>query len=467
MKKESINVSLLQGGNDSSRQIFQEHIRGQIQWAIVDLIQKEVEELCGRKYHPDSSSDCRRAGSEDGAIYIGGKRRRIVRARVRRMDEAGQEREVRLRSYEVARGMRTIEAEVADCMAHGMSTRSFERMGMQGASRATVSRRWVEHSMARIEQLRGRNLGEFQFFGLIIDGVFLTEELVVLVCIGLCLDGSKLVLDFVVGSSESYEVCHELLQRLQARGLKFAGRPLAIVDGAPALEKGLLEFWPQAHLQRCLVHKERNLHAHLRRKDHSECSRLMERLRRAQGPAAGREALSALEKFVAGRNQEALASLQEAGDRLITLHLLDAPATLNKALLSTNLIENLMRNYRRQTARVCRWRTEGNQVARWTAEALLWSEAGFRKISGYQDLPKLLKGLGFPATAGFPPPPLPGLQPATLLPKETLPARGAPASCHTPCSHPGLPEPVRVPASVLPQQEVGGKTDASTFPATA
>jgi hypothetical protein len=119
----------------------------------------------------------------------------------------------------------------------------------------------------------------------------------------------------------------------------------------------------------------------------------MKRLRQAQGPEAGREALAAMRKFLEGRNAAALASLEEAGESLIALHLLGVPATLHVSLLSTNLIENVMRNYRRQTGRVSRWNRKGNQVERWTATALLWVERGFRKIKGHQELPQLLKAL--------------------------------------------------------------------------
>ncbi len=70
---------------------------------------------------------------------------------------------------------------------------------------------------------------------------------------------------------------------------------------------------------------------------------------------------------------------------------------------ATNAIENDMRNYRGQTARVTGWRAETNQISRWSATALLHLETGFRRIKGHADLPKLLHALALtsvPSGAG-------------------------------------------------------------------
>lgn len=453
MKETSINDVLAQAGDEQIRPLFKAYFRGKIREALLGMMEEEAQELCGPRYRPDRSRGYRRGGSDEGTIYLGGKEQKLKRPRVRQSDGEGKEQEVGLRIYQQARRLRHVEAEVAECMAQGMSTRSFKRMGMDGMSRSEVSRRWVAASARGIEDLRGRDLSKQRFFGLILDGVFLTSEIVVVVAVGLCTDGSKQVLDFEVGSTESYEVCRDLLRRLTGRGFRVEGRLFALLDGAPALEKAVLELWPQAAIQRCLVHKERNLHVHLRHKDRPECSRLMKNLRRAEGPVAGREALQELKKFLAPRNQAALQSMEEAGERLITLHLLGVPSTLNTALLSTNLIENVIRNYRRQTDRVGRWSTQGDQVERWTATALLWAEPGFRKIRGYEDLPKLLDALGFPPVP-------PSGDPAS--PRKDRASSAAELSRSLLTSP--VPEPDLSRSAFLPQREVGDKNAAITPP---
>jgi transposase-like protein len=228
--------------------------------------------------------------------------------------------------------------------------------------------------------------------------VFVGDGAVVLIALGLTCTGEKMLLDFEVGSSENAVVSTALVARLQRRG--FGPSPgcrlFAVLDGAVALESAVLALWPDACVQRCLVHKERNLYGYLRKGDHAEAARLWQRLRLAQGEAAGREALAQLRTFLLPLNAAATASLDEAGETLLTLHKLNVPATLNRSLLSTNAIENVMRNYRGQTAKVSRWSLETNQLSRWTATALLHVERGFHRIKGYTDLPKLVAALARP-----------------------------------------------------------------------
>jgi transposase-like protein len=218
---------------------------------------------------------------------------------------------------------------------------------------------------------------------------------VVVVALGITREGDKVVLDFEPGASESAPVVKALVARLQARGFgPIPGhRLLVVLDGSKPLEKAVLASWPESLIQRCVVHKERNLFGYLRKADHPESRRLWRRLRLAEGAQAGREALADLRAFVATRNAAALASLDEAAESLITLHLLNVPATLHLSLLSTNAIENVMRNDRGQTAKVTRWRAETDQISRWSATALLHVETGFHRIKGHADLPKLVNAL--------------------------------------------------------------------------
>jgi transposase-like protein len=410
--------------NEATEEFLQQ-MREAIRQSAQDLMEAEVAALCGRRYAPLDGGGYRRAGNEKGVMYHGGGKASLERPRVRRRRADGREEEAPLVSYAQVRSKRNIEREVFGLMQEGVSTRGTRRLSGETISPATASRLWVEGSAQKLEQLRSRDLSKESYFGLMIDGVFLSRELVVIVALGITCRGEKRVLDFAVGSSESYEVARELVVRLVERGFRPQGRLLAILDGSAALRKAVLELWPTAVIQHCVIHKERNLHRYLRRADHAECSRLCQRLRWAQGVVAGREALDALRRFLKPRNAAALASLDEAGEDLIALHLLNAPATLQTSLLSTNLIENAIRNYRRQTGRVTRWRAHTDQVDRWTATGLLWIEAGFHKIKGHADLAQLLKALAAPAVGCVTSSPLRGV-PTTSGTLSTPPTAQSP-----------------------------------------
>ena len=368
-------------------------MRTGIRAALWDLMKEEVEGLCGASHRPQLDARYRRAGSDDGVMYFGGRKEAIKRPRVREIQADGGEKEVVLKVYWQARSSKNIEAQVLSFMEEGMSTRSAQNVCGKAFSASELSRRFIAHSAARVEELRGRDLSKEEYFGLMIDGVFLSRDLVVIVALGIRSDGTKQVLDFSSGSTESYEVARGLLARLTQRKFKVAGRLYAVLDGAKALHKAVLEVWPNAVIQDCIIHKERNLYGYLRKGDHEECARLMKRVRQAEGAIAAKEALGELRKFLKERNAQALKSLEESGERLIALQLLNVPATLNVSLMSTNLIENAIHNYRRQTARVTRWNPASDQVDRWSATALLWVERGFRKIKGHEAIGQLIKAL--------------------------------------------------------------------------
>lgn len=138
----------------------------------------------------------------------------------------------------------------------------------------------------------------------------------------------------------------------------------------------------------------------LRRRDRSESQRLFRRLREAQGAQAGEEAFEDLREFVAERNGAAGLILSERREEILTVHRLNLPSTLNVTLLSTNIIENVFRNWREQTGNVKSWSVKADMIDRWSASGLLWAESGFRRIRHYEDLPKLKEALQTPVSDG-------------------------------------------------------------------
>jgi len=368
---------------------------------ILEVMAQEVTDLCGPAYHPRPGAVHRRAGSAEGKIVVEGEAEDVRRPRMRQRTASGKEAEAMPRSYIAAQDCGAVHEALLRAVAAGVSTRGVKRVfpAAPATSSSSVSRLWVEEGRKLFAAFRERGLAGEAWFALMVDGVQLAHDLVAVVAVGLTVDGRKVVLDFELGASENIEVSSRLLARLKPRGVTFAGPPLAILDGGVALVKAVRRHYPDAHIQRCLVHKESNIRGCLSRRHHGELALHFKLLRQAEGEAAARECLDALRRFLASHSHKAVESLDEAGDELITLHRLHAPSTLNRSLLSTNGIENIFHSARLKIDRVCRWRGPTDQADRWLAYALGEAENGFRRIWGWRDIPSLLTGLKWPSEA--------------------------------------------------------------------
>lgn len=389
MGQENILNALNELEGSEARIYFQNYLRQSIRETIVELMNEEVTLLCGPKHMQDNPSEYKRAGSEQGVYFEGSKKQSITRPRVRKDNQ-----EVSLKSYEMARDSENISEEVYRCLCSGVSTREFNKLNDgETVSKSELSRMWAARATAKFEEFRSRDLSHHKFFGLMLDGVYLSNDVTGIVALGIDINGDKVVLDFVVGASENFEVCKDLMVRLSVRNLSFTERIFCVLDGSDALKKAVLSFHKNVVFQRCLVHKERNLHSFLSFKDRAECSRLLTRLRKTEGEDDAREVYSELESFLASKNAAAHKSLLEAGEELISLQLLGSPSTLNVSLLSTNIIENSIKNIRRKINRVTRWKADTPQAERWLATGLIYAEEGFRKIKGYTEIPDLIRCL--------------------------------------------------------------------------
>ncbi len=232
----------------------------------------------------------------------------------------------------------------------------------RGSSKSQVSPLWRKVGREKFSELRHRSLdvdpqGEPRdWLALMVDGIELADDLVAVVAVGITTGGQKVVLDFELGASENMTTVSALVTRLVQRGFASGGqRPLVVVlDGSDALRKAVLKQFPDARIQRCLVHKERNLKRYLSRRYWPELSDHFDRLRKAQGAVAALEVVEELDAFLEPKNQAALNSLHEAGLDLLRVHLLDTPSTLLRSLLSPNMVENMIHNFRRSSGRVNR-----------------------------------------------------------------------------------------------------------------
>lgn len=424
VNQSSLFEQLGQVAASEAGEVFRSYLRGAVRRMFVDVMAAEVEELTGPKYHPTDDREHRRAGSADGHVVYEGRGETIKRPRVRRVNKDGSTKEVHLETYLAAQEPSELEAAIVRAMVAGTSSREVSAVYPESpkTSRSNVSRLWATVGAARVHDLRTRDIASQDWLVLMLDGIHLSKDQTAITAIGITLGGEKHVLDFELGSSENYEVCRDLLTRIKARGFRTEGRLLAVTDGSASLKKASLEQFHGAIIQRCLVHKERNIRARLSMRDWGELARLFKRLREVQGEQAAREALTEIEEFLKMKNAAALASLHEAGEDLIALHKLEVPSTLHTSLLSTNVIENSYRNARRKLGRVTRFRAETDQASRWMAYALTEVEKGFRRIQGYAALKHLKAALArpsVPSSEASASPPVAALPPASPTPPKT------------------------------------------------
>lgn len=400
MNEVSLLQSLGQVSASETGEIFRAFLRGHVRQMICEVMAAEVTELCGPKHDP-SSSDLYRAGSASGRVLLEGEREEVVRPRVRQKSSDGTSCEVELASYRAAKDPQQLQAQIVQAIVSGVSSRAIEeiRPNSPGVKRSSVSRLWQEAGSRFVEQLRGKDLGSITWCALMLDGIRLSKDQTAVVALGIDNEGNKHVLDFVLGSSENIEISRELMRRIVGRGFACSHRLYVVLDGSDALRGAVKESFSDCVVQRCLVHKERNIKGKLSKRHWGELSRLFTRIRSVQGIGAAEEVFKELKSFLKPINAEAYKSLQEAGEDLLALQRLNVPNTLHRSLLSTNAIENSFLNTRRKIDRVTRFRAETDQASRWLSYALLEAEKGFRKIAGHQSLPALIAALSRPEAA--------------------------------------------------------------------
>lgn len=375
-------------------EVFQEFLRGHTRLVFLQTLAAEVDQLCGPAYRPGETHTSRRAGSAPGFFYDGHRRVDIRRPRVRK--KGGAKDEILLDTYQAGRSPGELQRMMAAAMRAGVSSRGVGDVHEEapGTSSSSSSRIWMRESAKALAEFRARDLARPDWLVLMLDGIWLSEDLCAIVALGIRATGEKVLLDFEIGATEDYEIAATLVHRITARGFVPAAKALlAVLDGGKGITRAVQKHFKCVVIQRCLVHKERNLRSYLSRKHHAELARLFKQLRRAQGGEAADEALAEIRAFVASKNKQAVDSLDEAGDQLTALQKLEVPSTLHISLLSTNCIENPLRNTRAKTRRVTRWRGKTDQPSRWLAYAFQEAEKGFRRIQGYQDLRALRDAL--------------------------------------------------------------------------
>lgn len=358
------------------------------------VMEFEISSIAGPKGKHQDSRQYSRWGHNPGSVIIDGAK---VRSRIPRVLEEGSQKSYRLKSYGLFRQTGELVKRAYRDLIRGVSTRRFAE-GIEafirghGISASSVSRKMVKATAKKVEELFSRSLAELELAVLMLDGVDVGGHAVV-IALGIDTKGVKHILGLRQGATENTAVAKGLLEELIERGLSLEQLMLVVIDGAKALRKAVSEVLGEnTPVQRCTVHKKRNVLGHLSKTDQAWVSRRMTQAYNEKDEAKARRQLLRLAEELETINPSAAKSLLEGLDETLTVQHLRLPEELRRSLRSTNIIESANNGVRDRSRNVKRWR-DGAQVERWTAASLLETEKKFRRIKGYKHLPVLIAEL--------------------------------------------------------------------------
>jgi len=357
------------------------------------LMQEEVRELAGERSQPQADRSAHRWGSERGYCVVMGQKVPIQRPRVRTTDD----KEVRLGSYEMFHRGEPLSETVWEKLMLGLSTRNYGQAIRQfteayGLEKSAVSEHFIEASRAKLKEMMERRLDKTRLCTLLIDATpFQGQQMVA--ALGIDEYGRKMILGIRQGATENATVVGELLADLVDRGLDFTEPRLYILDGGKALTAAVKKHAGEsAAIQRCQVHKRRNVLDHLPEEQKPAILKKLNAAYALEEYGAARQALNALHRELMDLNPSAARSLGEGMEETLTVHRLHMPAQLRKTMASTNVIESAFSIVERVCKNVKRWHG-GDQRERWVGSGLLVAENQFRRITGYKLLPVLMEEL--------------------------------------------------------------------------
>lgn len=362
------------------------------------MFDAEVAAVCGPKGRHDADRTAVRHGTEKGSVVLGGRRVPVTRPRARTVDG----HEVPLSTYGLFAGEEQLTAVVLERMLAGLATRrhvaAAEPVGADvqasasATSRSAVSRRFVAATRTALAELLARDLAPLDIKVLMVDGEHIAEHCCV-VALAITADGTKVPVGLWEGSTENKTVVTHLLADLVTRGLDAEDGLLVVIDGAKALSAAVTSvFGAKAAIQRCTVHKRRNVVEHLPESERTWVDAKLVRALTKPDAAAGLRDAKALATALERKHPGAAASLREGLPELFTVARLGITGTLAKTLTTSNPVESMISIARTTNRNVTRWR-DGQMVLRWTAAGMTNAQRSFRRVKGYKQMPQLVAAL--------------------------------------------------------------------------
>jgi putative transposase len=210
-----------------------------------------------------------------------------------------------------------------------------------GTSKSAVSRRFVARTEHALAELLAQDLTGLDLVALLVDGIRVADHCCV-VALGITLDGTKVPLALAEGATENATVVGELLVGLRDRGLEVSRPILVVLDGAKALRRAVTDVFDHPIVQRCQLHKLRNVTDRLPDVVASVVAKRMRAAYRNPDPLVAQAELEALARELDRSHPGAAGSLREGLAETLTIGRLGVPPTLARTLRSTNTIESMI-----------------------------------------------------------------------------------------------------------------------------
>ena len=365
--------------------------------ALSAMMEKEAEELCGPRHARGEGRRGYRWGHTQGKIGFHGGKIDVERPRVREL--GGQE--MVLPSWEHAVAEDWLGRWAMNLMLINVSTRKFRRAvrlpegdipapAGAGTSKSAASRHFVALSSECMKSFMEADLSGLDLLVVQIDGIYITEHLVLVAAVGIDGEGIKHPLGLMEGATENASVVQALIDNLVERGVDPTRPRLFIID---AFSKAIRRtFGRHTPIQRCQIHKARNVVERLPPALHASVRRVLRQAWEMDDADKAEKLIRNLARRLEGEAPGVSRSLLEGLDEILTVVRLGLPSELRRSLACTNIIENMMGTVRQVSRNVKRWRS-ASMALRWTAAAMLEAKKGFRRLKAYKQLQKLRSAL--------------------------------------------------------------------------
>jgi putative transposase len=285
------------------------------------ILENEVTRRVGPSHQPGPESGAVRWGRQPGYVVFGGRKVAIERPRVR----TRKGREVELDSYARMQHDGRRQRAIREGIVAGLTSRNYRRavesvVEGYGIEKSSVSREFVAASAAQLKTLCEKKLADLDLVAILIDGIHVGKQVLV-VALGIENTGEKHVLGLWQGATENTTVVKELLEDLVARGLSTERRYLFVIDGAKALRAGIERvFGNRAEVQRCQIHKRRNVKEHLPKGAQADYDRRIRNAYAMTEYAAAKAELEKIFRQLERINPSAARSLEEGLEETLTVH---------------------------------------------------------------------------------------------------------------------------------------------------